>query len=377
MLSDSQLSASAHEADWNDFRIRHANHEFIAIDPLLIIDTELLERLKAEMPTTVTHVDERFETDLRETTAFGFFFRKGMPNTTQTLWTRHHDSSRQIREMLSEELLQEGHSEPTITEHFLANSKRSAAIKQVQNAYSGWLLFNEEYQSELAELKTQSRIVEGLGKFPPLSELPSLEIPESMRARQPSTDYVQLMPSCPEQKALLERVKVLAPDSGENFLVKLRKLYEKWELAQLMHWDIPIPQSPAFRMPVIYSEQNLHPNGVTFSFPWFLVRSQRLTVSDMISEEIEFSAPPHLIQWLKLLHSKKGLPAPATYERLAELHRLFYLTLLPRYGAREGFTRSKAEHVLAEHLQTSPETIRKDLQRLQRTLSKAKAQPPG
>ncbi len=377
MTSDPELPTSALTVDWNSFRIRHANHEFIKLDPLLSIDMGLLKRLKAEMPAVVTDADVRFEIDLGETTQFGFVFGHGLPEMSPSFWKRHDNSSRRIREMLAEELLHEGHSEPTIREHLVADSKRSAAVKQIQDAYCGWLLLNEEYQSELAELKKQSQIVEGLGRFPSLMELPPLGIPRSMREHVPSVESVQSIPHCAEQETLINRVNGLANGTGQNFLVALRNLYEKWELAKLVHWDIPIPQSPAYRMPVIYSEPELHPKGVTFSFPWFLVRSQRLTVSDMISEEIEFSAPPHLLQWLKLLHSKKGLPAPTTYERLAELHRLFYLTLLPRYGAREGFTKSKAEHVLADHLRTNPETIRKDLQRLRRTLSKAKTQPPG
>ncbi len=376
MTLDPDLPPSAPKADWNSFRIRHANHEFIAIDPLLRIDRALLERLKSAMPTVVTEIDELFEADLRETTQFGFVFRKGLPEMSPTFWKRHDDTSRQISDMLAEELLREGHSEATITEHFLAESKRNDAVKQIQDAYCGWLLFNAEYQSELAELKKQSSILDGLGGFPSLIELPPLGIPSSMRDQTPSIERVQLIPRSVEQETLISHVKKLAGDTGQNFLVALRNLYEKWELAKLVHWDIPIPQSPAYRMPVINSEPELHTKGVTFSFPWFLLRSQRLTLSEIISEEIDLAAPSHLTDWLKLLHSKKGHPAPKTYERLAELHRLFYLTLFPRYGARDGFRTSKVEQVLAEHFKTTAETIRKDLQRLGRMVNKAKTTPP-
>jgi hypothetical protein len=368
MTLESGSPTLASQDNWNGFSSRHANHEFLAIDPLLSVDEALMERFKASMPAVVTGLDDRFEADLREATHLGFCFKNGLPKRSAAFWQRHDNTSQRIRDMLKEEWLLDGHSESTITEHFVAESNRSAAVEMVQDAYCGWLLFNPEYQLDLAALKMQSRLVEELGGFPSLLELPVLGSQKSTHSKTPSNEYERLLPRGVEQEGLLNRVSSLSPETGEIFLTRLRNFYEKWELAKLVHWDIPLPQSPAYRVPIIYSEQELHPKGVTFSFPWFLVRSQRLTLSEMISVEIEFAAPPHLTEWLKLLHSNKGQPVPSTYQRLAELHRLFYLTLFPRYGARPGFTKTKAEQVFAEHLKTNVETIRKDLQKLGRML---------
>jgi hypothetical protein len=336
---------------WKKFAKRHAGHRFLGQDPIYALSEPFIDGIVGTMPDFFTKSDEEFERDLARTISFCFFRQRphGTPGPAsgwdeaapQQRWKR---SDEKIKKMLATEFGEIGAEEGKIRESFAAGTRRRQVVEAAQSAYIGWLVSNAQFWQALSDLRAKWQdTVFDLGRFPRYPMWPNRDL----------------------------GLNVKLPDGfEEDFLL----FYSDWNLIQLSTWDWPQPMEPDLTGGMI--EDVTSETGVRLFLPWYLLRSGRLNIQDLLGHTKATNAPSHLRGWV-MKSGKKDGPGEVRYARARWVYRQVFLCLLRRYPAECDGRLHVIDEVVADLHGGRPgvESFRRTRMNLQGALKKAACSP--
>jgi hypothetical protein len=193
-------------------------------------------------------------------------------------------------------------------------AQAEAAIIHQQVAFAGWLTGNEDYQREKVDLNR---------RWVTLDALPALPFFANTHDQQPIA------------VGAVDAAQALPPEVA-GFLDDVGRFLRKWQVAQLITWDLPLPQGPLAGIPVGAARHLLGPDQVVSALPaYFDLPSQintREEIRDM--QRAAASALGHQAEHPLTDLSPRG-------ENVSTLEAAFRMWLLERaarlrYGDRLG-----------------------------------------
>ncbi len=236
-------------------------------------------------------------------------------------------------------------SELEIKEKLRIINERLLGFHEITCAYAGWLVQNQLFLSELADLN--SSCAQAMGRWG--TETVGLPIPKSHRASdlKPSNE-----PGWPEYESAVLKFCV------------------RWRLNGLAGPRIPIPMRPMMsgHFPVTILQQLMRAGGV-FNWPDTFPLFARDQLRDMIADALQSTdSNKHLHEWQKIIAStNKAKNQFASYERQFRLQH-FWKLLRERHPAAFNRRLKKLDQSFAAYLGVSEATIRNDRDTLKRNV---------
>ncbi|MFL5330045.1 MAG: hypothetical protein ACJ8C4_14160 [Gemmataceae bacterium] len=292
---------------WERFVQRHPGHRCLKSDVIYSLTEPIIDAVQSLVPRFLSKDDEQFERDLARTVSFGFFCQRAFgavgseSETTTDLTARQAKLSAEIDAMLHTEYEDAGRQPEDVEAYFTATSKRRTDIEARKSAYIGWLATNSGFWTEVAELKSawQSKIQE-LRRFPRIPLWAGFDL-----------DHEHSFPN--------------------QLLDEFRAFYQRWGLFQLLTWEWPIPLDADLVGGVFHDIKALSESGVTLFVPWYLLRGEKLNVSEVIHQLRSLEVPPHLRGWFQKSKSDEDGLGERRFEKVAALYRFMFLALRRRY----------------------------------------------
>jgi hypothetical protein len=298
--------------DWDAFSRRHAGNPFLAHDPLYALNKPLIESIKRHIPDFFTSDEERFERDLARTASFGFFLHRPLGSTAstvgheggRTLDGRQQETSRQINQMLAEELLRVGADNEEVGAFFEQGTDHREKIEARQDAYAGWLMLNPEYRDEVRQFRERwDDAVRAAGRFPRLPMWWTFD----------PTDGIALPP---------------------GFREECYGFFCRWGLETLAAWDWPVPMEADLGIGLRQDIKLLSSGGVFLFVPWYMLRGGKLDWQQVVQQSRLASVPDHLFDWVNKRADRKGDNlGDVRYATIRWLYRYDELVLARRYPA--------------------------------------------
>jgi hypothetical protein len=332
----SQTSSDESLYAWNRFTASCHAYQIPPDDCLYALPCELIDRILEDVPGFWTPEEKQFEETL-STTSGGVFLNK-RPQDYRAVATfllttdfgprglspREKQLGRGDKWKNSNDLVRQSATRKAETDNIDAKEKHSGeSTKILRIAYSGWLITNSTFLSELDSIRRDAPSSVGRnGRFPILRG----GFSEASHERASKTFMGVWGPKNEEERRFNELC--------QTFL-------GRWCLQALFSWDIPVPMIvPEFdtTLPLVAAENA----GVHIFLPWYLMRKKELRVDELLKTSTASLAGTHLTSWLEGGGGKqKGRKNRADGDlgpiRFARLFRLFvYLNLAigRRYGTK-------------------------------------------
>jgi hypothetical protein len=148
--------------------------------------------------------------------------------------------------------------------------RRGDDIRHQQLAYAGWLTFNHNYQHEKGGLQQRWT---NLG----------VPLPWPLRASTADRE--------PQSVASGEvSVSQILPRDAVTFLEEVSRFLRKWNVVQLVTWDLPLPQGPLAFISTGLARNLCGPDQVISVFPNYYDIPSRQVVRADIREQQEYAA---------------------------------------------------------------------------------------
>ena len=336
-MAEAVADPSSSHTEWDAFSHRHAGSRSLELDPLYSLSEELIDSIVKLVPGFFSSEEVKFERDLARTARFGFFLHTALglaqvgnePTGEPTLAESVENTSRQIDDMIAEELQQTGADPEDIRAHFTQHADQRARIVSRQSAYAGWLLLNSEFRAELRRFRERwEGAVRAVGRFPRLP--------------------MWLMPD-PTERA------ELPPD----FRDECYRFFCRWGLETLLTWDWPIPMEPDLNIGLRENLGLLSSGGMFLFVPWYLLRGEKLDMKEVVRQGRLAAAPDHLRDWVNKRGHRKGQDlGDERYSTIQWLYRYFELALMRRYADACKGNQQRLDHAFASVIKRTEETIK-------------------
>lgn len=345
---------------WGEFIERLEPNPDLEREAIYALPEQLIDAIVDEIPEFFSEEEERFERDFARRAGAGFFLQRqfsyprlacpvsdaAMAAELADLEERNDVTAANIRELLDDGMRQSGRTENSIRCYSEDERERIRHVELRRWGYAGWLVTQPEFRVECERIwRDWGQVVEKLGGFP--------APPMSLMGERPE----------PPPRKLRE------------FYAAYRFFCNRWGLASLTTWDLPIPLRPQLGSPSLYYLPALQESGLLVHVPWYLLRDKDIRLHELAEHVRTGQTPEHLRDWLD------GKPKAWGYERFAKMLDLYIfleLCLKPRYEARLRGNVERLDYAIASflckqsELPDSPlqeaETVRKIRQEMQRRL---------
>jgi hypothetical protein len=309
----------------------YPGHPALKQETIYAIPTPLIDAISREVHDFFSAGDEAFERKLARLAGTGFFL--GRPINYPPLYAapvhpaaagelleweeRHGRSNARIRELLNDEMRQEGISDEQIERYWKDEVETQKRIEARRWGYVGWLATDPGFRRarRLFRDKWLKRI-EALGGFP--------DFPMSYFGERPSSPKVKDRP----------------------FYDGCIGFYRSWSLHSLATWDLPIPMRPDTFQPSLYHLPATDDAGITIFVPWHLLRDKDLKIAELTKHKLTLKSQPHLEGWF---NGEKNWG----YDRFAIMLKLYVyleLCLKARYPDRVAGHLEKLDYALGYFL---------------------------
>jgi hypothetical protein len=293
---------STEAAAWDAFRTRHDGHRFLEPGtPLYVIDPQLKNLIRREIPRFFTSRDSAFENDLAETVSVGFVDERaiGLKRINPALDARMKQSSGQIEEMLAEEYEKQGVKRSLIKLFDVKRADHVADIEHRQRGFLGWLVTNPDYWNEVAKLRGKWEAVVRKCGFTRLK--------------------IWLLHGLDDDRWPMDCV--------EDF----RAFYLRWNLQTMTTWELPVPIQYDLG-DGLQSEPDLQQAGLVMFLPWYLLAGEPFDVREALRYHSLVLTPGHLQQKNLKGNVRRRELGDISYAHIHYLYRNLILVLLRRYG---------------------------------------------
>lgn len=339
-----------HEMLWHEFAARHKGQTALNDEALYPLSARIIDALAANMGD-LTAEEIRFERDLASTSPMGFFHRR--PIGRGVIWPagtveeedaldRHEKLGEQaVKTERAAQLKRLGLDERRAEDQIQDYESASKRIDERRESFLGWLVGQEAFWNEVAELRERFGTAVARSGFP-VAFKSQLELAD-FNAESPLDEM-----------------------TGQ-FLV----FYGRWSLNSLWSWELPEPMQPILNPQwQVTSYPQASPQ---FLVPWFLLRDKSTSLSDLL-RFTRLDAPANLADWFKTIEDRSdSAKGPTSAELVAHVYRYDVLALSRRYGERinrvgkRGW-RNAADEAIGDGM-ASADTIK----RARKTLTKALA----
>jgi hypothetical protein len=261
-------------------------------------------------------------------------------------------------EVQIEKMVDDGTSLGINASTFASYSAKSRKIEEYADffleAYTGWLVTNEQFRAERDELRDRlENHVRLWRRFP--------RTPRSYLGERDSDSLPRRHPDKPRRATVLKRIAA-GLTAEEIAKSDFHMFYRRWCLDSFITWDLPLPMLPSLCDAFSYDTFTTPVSGVHLFIPWYLLRNQTLTLRTL-ADAHKLSLPPtHLKDWLERGTSKY---APKRFRYIAILYRYWHLALAKRFPEKiEGHVQA-LERAFASYMgeytnsTVNPETIKK------------------
>ena len=193
-------------------------------------------------------------------------------------------------------------------------AKKSDVVRHQQVGYAGSLTFDRNYQAEKAALRE---------RWASLAQL----LPWPLRA---NTHEQSPVPGAAVAAALA------LPEEAARFVEGMGQFLRKWKLAQMVTWDLPLPQGPLAGVPLGLARHVLGPEQIVDAYPTYYDIPSNTPVREDIRDQQRLAAKRAGIGTehpLTDISARKDRPStPEAAFRMWFVER----TVRHRYGARRG-----------------------------------------
>lgn len=309
----------------------YPEHPALQQETIYAIPEPLIDAILREVRDFFPPGDEAFERELARLVGAGFFLGRPInypplsgvsanPAAAGKLqeWEERHDrSDARIREMLTDEMRQDGASDKQIEDYWKDEVEALKRIEARRWGYAGWLATDPGFHRARRLFKDMwLKRIEALGGFP--------DFPMSYFGERPSS-----------------------PQEGDRpFYDDCIGFYRSWSLHSLATWDLPIPMRPDTFQPSLYHLPATYDAGITIFVPWYLLRDKDLKVAELTKHKLTLNPQPHLGNWF-------GVKKNWGYDRFAIMLRLYVyleLCLKARYPARVAGHLEKLDYAFGHFL---------------------------
>lgn len=318
--SPSDLPSASADPAWDQLSAKHPGDARLKVEAIYSLPRGLIDAIVRRVPRLLGAADVKFERDLSEATACGFFRgtrfhyppltpRRATPAPKDELDRKTRESTQRIQQMLVDDMRSRGESEENIRRFFEFETVQNTAVEERRWSYAGWLATSGDFRRERDLLRSSAE------KCGEQSQPPSL--PLTLTGYSDPTDN---------------------NDLAQAFL-------RRWGLESLATWELPVPMRPELASPSLYSLTDIGDAGVTLFIPWYLVRDRNISLHDLVDRQRRLHLPAPLQGWLKPKPKNWG------YKRFAELLLLYIyleLGLKRRYPARINRNRAKLDSAFAD-----------------------------
>lgn len=295
--------------------------------------------ISAQCPGFFTEDDRRFESDLTRLGGSGFF--RGRPFhyaplaaessgvEMSELDVQVEQSSRRIRALLDEEMIEHGVSPALIQQDRDAIAGERAIAVELEWGYAGWLATNRTFREECRMLKERT---------------------------ESATHWGQPLPSVPHTMTGYSNSQ-----SSEEFLRLWEPFYTSWSVGALVTWELPVPMRAELNTPSLYDYARLNSAGVKVFVPWYLSRYRQLDLNELIERQRRLIMPHALDDWFKA----RDRFGPVRYMSILRLYVYLRLAIQVRYSKAAQRKLAALDQVFAEYFSkldgsnVNEETVRK------------------
>jgi hypothetical protein len=193
---------------------------------------------------------------------------------------------------------------------------KSAAARHQMIGYAGKITFADQYQHELADLRTA---------WCGLKVGPSFPL-------QASTGDQPAVASHVFGKAHFEKLD----DASSRFIEDATTFMRRWQLCSLVTWDLPFPQGPLENIPLVAARTALGPDGAVSIFPTYYDIPSHADLRGDIREQQRRVAKDNSILMPHPLTDIAARGQSASTSENAFRMWLIETTLRRRYPARHG-----------------------------------------
>lgn len=320
---------------WLAFSKKHPGNSLLELDTLCALPEPLIDIILSEMPGFFCQEEEAFERDLARAPGDGFFLRHpfGYPPTDRPSLADAADgegrervqrwkaADQRIRQMLVEDLQQQGRHPLRIQEHFATKKKIQEKIEARKWGYAGWLVTNPKFQEEWRAVRANwEPLIREIGGFPTYP-----------------ADFLGHSP--------------VVPKPLREFYDSYTQFYQRWCIHTFVTWDLPIPMWAGIATPVFYPLAQVSDAGLSLFAPWYLLRDQTFKLQDLAKHERFAKGPDHLQGWFRRDRNKWGHDRQGTMLKV-----YFYLEhcLKRRYPDQLNRHIDKLDHCVSRFLYQKP-----------------------
>ncbi len=260
--------------------------------------------------------DEEFERDLARTAGRGFFLGRPIQiwelrgdamavqetPEQQRMDELHRESAIRIKQMLVEEMQQDGMTEKQINEHEANATKINVAAEERRAGYAGWLVTDPGFRRARDVMHGKwNKQIEKLRRFPC--------VPMSLMG--------------------VSGDRFLTDD--HEFDADFQHFYSHWGLERMATWELPVPLRPELVTPSFYHLPDVGHAGLLVFMPWYLFRDRDISLRDLIDHRLQSLPPKHLAEWI--MHEEENW-GHKRYGVIFCLYVYLELALNRRYGPR-------------------------------------------
>ena len=331
---------NAESRAWLEFASRHGGNAWLDEPALYALPMGLIDAVQRFVPGLLAEQDVAFERDLRQSAASGFFLRRSFAYelldlsdvdvaSAPELDARYEANRIRIRELLTQEIVEQGRSAADAEQFFSRSDESKQATLLQQRGYAGWLATDATFRAECMWFCDQWRPMIEQGGFP--------RLPLSYFGEQPAN----------------------VAEADRPYYADYTSFYCRWGLDRLVTPDLPIPMRAELTDPSLYHLPAVSPAGITLFVPWYLLREKSLDLYELARHHQTLESPEPLRAWLERQPRNWG---PDRFAVMLHLYVCLELAIRPRYGHRLRGKLSQLDQAFAEFLygpDGDSETVRK------------------
>lgn len=299
------------------FRSRFGDLPIASVDPLYVIPPELLTSLQAVLPRWLTPEEMRFEQELSRFCGSG---RAGIAEDSRLMLGPLNPPAVDAQSIADAAAFADGSKNSNASAELNARAvvkiamtaeRRLAPLRDMRQAYLGWLLTNKEFLTERDRVRDRRARLGLRLSF------------QTVWDREHDTEFASFS--------------------------------AKWLISSFASWDLPVPQGSNMSGIALPAAAGDCSPAVTIQLPVTMGLPVRYPTLNIIREARLTQCPPHLRGWVTQLDSSRA----GRFINVFRLHFYRDIVLKSRYAARFRGNVERLDRVMAEFLGLSEEAVRK------------------